>query len=555
MKLAPLRLYCLAAAALGSVASFAQDTLPVPPLNACEMPREADKFQVLRRLSLDLRGHVPTPQEYAALETASSVSAETIASMMKGDDFRLAMRKYHENLFWPNVSNVSLQSVNSQLSAETRGTEILWHFSNGSSRTTRYRGAGASGVSIFCSDKEETTFDPAYPGEFRMVGATGTTTAPTPAPVEGWRWVHPYWEKDPAVKIKVCGYDAQETVSANINGKAVSCGSIEALGRRECGCGPNLRFCYGPASTNRGIVEAMREQLNRQVDAVTVGKKPYTDLMLSTKIQVNGPLNFWKKYVAENLNTNRVFSLADSNEPLSDLDFNDPTWKEVDRGGQHAGVLTAPAFLLRFQTNRGRANRERINFECEPFAPPAEIETSAAGCSDTGTDLTKRCTCRYCHQSLEPLAAHWGNFAEGGITALDETRFPRMRNTGPTSCLGKNAGSGFCRRFYVTDSDADNPGALYPYQYADAAHPTITAALAGGPRMHAQEIISSGAFAKCTTKRMFAYLMKRNIRAQGGAINDEQPLLDSLVAKFTTNYDLPTLIQAIVSLPQYRSVR
>ncbi len=521
--------------------------------NTCDMPREVDKYQVLRRLTLDLQGRMPKAEEYAALDGQPNVPAATIAALTKGDAFRLAMRKYHENMFWPNVSNVRSQSVSSNLSAETRGTETIWHFAF--NRAARYRGPlGPNGQPVYCSDTEETNFDIAYPGEFRVAGTTGTTAVPTTSTVEGWRWVHPYWEKDPAVKIKVCAFDAQETLSVSINGAMVSCGDPQAHGARECGCGPNLRFCYGPASTTTGVMTDMREQLNRHVDKVTVGNKPYTDLLLSTKTEINGRLNFWKKYTAQNVNFALAFNVPEAGEPLNDSDFNDfTTWKEVDRGGQHAGILTAPAFLLRFQTNRSRANRERINFECEPFTPPAQLETPKDGCVDEGNDLTKRCTCRYCHQELEPRAAHWGNFAEAGTTALDAVRFPRIRNTGATTCVGK--GSSFCRRFYVTDPTADNPGALIPYQYSDAAHPNITAALQGGPRKQAQEIIASGIFAQCTTRRMFAYLMKRDIRFQGANADDEAPLLASLSSEFAKTYDLPKLIQSIVSLPQYRSVR
>ena len=53
-----------------------------------------------------------------------------------------------------------------------------------------------------------------------------------------------------------------------------------------------------------------------------------------------------------------------------------------------------------------------------------------------GEDLTQRCTCRSCHRELEPLAAHWGQLAEAGLTALtDLARFPRVRE----DCVGSSA--------------------------------------------------------------------------------------------------------------------
>ena len=42
----------------------------------------------------------------------------------------------------------------------------------------------------------------------------------------------------------------------------------------------------------------------------------------------------------------------------------------VEAGPAHAGVLTSPAYLLRFQTHRARANRFHVSFLCQPFVAP-----------------------------------------------------------------------------------------------------------------------------------------------------------------------------------------
>jgi hypothetical protein len=218
----------------------------------------------------------------------------------------------------------------------------------------------------------------------------------------------------------------------------------------------------------------------------------------------------------------------------------------------HAGVLTMPAWFLRFQTNRSRANQFRIAFECEAFEPPSQLEAPGSGspaCQAEGTDLTGRCTCRYCHRQLEPLAGSFGAFAEAGTTHLDVAAFPRSL----ASCVGSS--SGLCKRFYVTDADADNPGSLIPWQYADAAHPEIQAALAAGPRALALTSIQSGAFARCAVKRMFRYLVKRDMHVLG-AQAEEAALLETLAEGFKQEgYGLPWLVQQVVALPQYRRVQ
>jgi hypothetical protein len=520
----------------------------------CDQPRAIDKYQLLRRLSLDLRGHIPTWEEYQALDAQGGVPDALISQWLSGDDFRVVMRRYHEDLFWPNLSAVALNNVNSTVSLVATATAPK------PDATFAIASAGKRKQLRGLSDVE-TTVDGAQCGDFEQTHfLPGGAFVPDPAFVhtatvngtavkqEGWRLVTPYWA--PTTQIKVCAYDAMETASVTVNGNAVACNTPAGDGRAECGCGPNLRFCYG--GTVRTIVQAaFREQVGQLVDQVSVGGKPYTTLVTTRSVPVNGPLAFWKKYLGPHLSTSRVWSEPDPGEPLPERDFTDTTWSTVDRGNDlHAGVLTTPAYLLRFQTNRGRANRYRIDFECEAFTPPSQLENASNGCAESGTDLSGRCTCRYCHNILEPLAAHWGQFAEAGTSLLSDTAaWPRTKST----CV--NSTSGVCNRFYVTSSDGDKPGAFLPYQYADAAHPGITAGLAAGPKGRVTEGLANGAFAKCAVKRAWSYLMKRDMRV-AGETTDELSTLNTLSSGFASNnYSLPWLFQSIVSQPDYRRTR
>ena len=545
--------------------SAAAQTVPA----TCDAPHAVDKYQLLRRLSLDLRGRIPSYAEYTALDAQSTVPKAQIKSFLATDDFRVVMRRYHEELFWPNVSNVRLNNVNAQLANQvTQGAATAWVLGS-AGRKKSYRGDADAVTTAHgrnCGDFEQTTFDAAFPGQFRVDVAAASVYKETQGGVtvtqEGYRLAHPYWEADPLVKIKVCAFDAQETPTVVIGGKTVSCGDATANSRRECGCGPNLRFCYGPAAVvAASITASLREQLGRAVDKVSTGGKPYTDLLLSSKADVNGPISFWKRFMSYNLSLSRIYAVPDASEDSGNFDFNDTAWHEVDRNDAtssdpsaklHAGVVTLPAYLLRFQTNRGRANRFRIDFECESFVPPSTIEAPGSGtpaCTSAGTDLTGRCTCRYCHKILEPLAAGFGQFAEAGTTVLAAAAFPRSA----PGCKGSS--SALCNRFYVTDTDDTNPGALLPYQYADAAHPAIGAALAEGPKKRANEIVNDGTFARCAVKRVFSQFVKRDMKVLGTE-TEELPLLTSLAEGFKTNgYSLPWLVEQVVTLEQYRSVR
>jgi len=509
----------------------------------CDAPRAIDKYQMLRRLSLDLRGHIPSVEELQALDGLDEIPASLIKEYLRGDDFRLAMRRYHEHMFWPNVSNVRLHNQNGQI---VNHAPAWWNPSAGRQRTWR----GALGAS--CGDYEQTHF---------VIKPDGSTDyVPDPAYVavsggikdEGWRYVTPYWA--PTTQIKVCAYDAQETMTVMFQGAPLSCGDYRTNGNVACGCGPNLRFCYG-GTADAMITASMREQINRSVDDITAGGQPYTDILLSTKAYENGPIAFWKTSLASNLNLANTYVRPDPQEEIPDKDWSDASWTQIERGGPHAGVVTLPAYLLRFQTDRGRANRMRIDFTCEFFVPPAVL-SPAPGCDPGAADLTQRCNCQYCHSKLEPLAAFFGQFSEAGTTVTtDAALFPQMM----PSCVSATP-SQFCARYYVTHADAHNPGKLLTLQWADV-HPEYIANMmgeadaAGGPRKWAQQIIDDGTFAQCTVKRVFGYIMKRDMLVAGDQ-TDELDLLRNLSQGFKdSNYSFPWLVEQVVSLPQYRRIR
>jgi hypothetical protein len=530
-----IRKAIFAAMAAAPLFAFAHSASAEPL--ACSEAPELDKTRLLRRLSLDLRGTIPTVAEYEAAEKGEPIGDAAIDAQLAQAGFASRMRRYHEELFWPNVSNVRLAGVSATMNMPT-GSGGYVIASQGKQRTFR----GALGAT--CADVEQTAFDPAFPGEYRPINVTPDSSG---VKREGWRMVRPYW--DPTTTIKVCAYDAQEGTTGKIGNQTVACNAPEAGNAPTCGCGPSLRYCYGPGSvSSTRILESLREQLGRAVDDVAVRDRPYTDLVLSTKSWIDGRIAFWKTHLAPNLQISLTYNTADPTETVPAKDFTDTNWVEVDRKGLHAGVLTLPAYLLRFQTDRGRANRFRIAFMGEYFVPPAKLEPSP-GCSPTSADLTQRCNCQYCHSKLEPLSAHFGLFAEAGTTLMsDQTKFPRTN----AACVGRD--TGFCGRFYVTSDDAHRPGTLLPFQYADV-HPEYMEAIEKGPRKVAQQIIADGTFARTTVRRMFAHLVKREMRVAGDA-SEEQALLDRLTKGFeASSYSLKWLVREIVKLPAYRRVR
>jgi hypothetical protein len=517
------------------------------------------KEERFRRLSLDLRGHPPSVEEMEALAKVDDVPEAVLSEWLSSDDFRRAMRRYHEHLYWPNLTQVDL------IQTEVLSAPALADGGTGMLRASGYARRYRQNPEATCGDYEQTRFDSTKPGDFvpALDGGVQVEVFADGGTIlhEGWRWVAPFWDK--TQQVKVCAFDAQESATGKTaTGATVDCATPAGANSIQCGCGPNLESCYASYTdaTTRKVVNteeevraSLREQLGRAVDAVTVGSKPYTALLTEVTALEDGRLAHWKKHQSLRFGESlgREYYPPDPDDALPERAWTDATWTPHNRTGLHSGVLTLPGFLMRFGTNRARANRFQSAFLCSPFVPSGVAEDPVAdGCDPNAEDLMQRCTCRGCHTALEPIAAHWGQFVENGTLQLsDRTKFPLEQ----TSCKS-NSPSAFCRRFYVTNPDAHNAGRLLPWQWAqsDALHAPLIDSFQGGPKKLALQSIQSGAFARCTVRKAFMHFVGRELRTGSGQYS-ELAVLDALTKTFIdSGHDFKELVRGIVALPQYR---
>ncbi len=441
---------------------------------------ELDLHRYLRALSLDLRGVVPTVEEHDAVEAAGEVGEALVDEWLASEEFVVRSVRYHRDLLWNSLSNVRLNNNRVSLNSFRVGSGDRIYWRNG--HADRYRGTPGR---VRCRDVPA-TFDEAGDIEFE-VDEEGHR-------LEGWVLARPYW--DPTTPIKVCAYDAQDALTTS---EGLDCSTAAALNDAECGCGPDLRWCV-PGAVNGAVVGGMAEAMDRRIARLVRDDRPYTELFTDRRAFVNGPIvHFWRHL--------RAFPRGLQFDPppvgveqLPELAYTDiDTWAAVDLSAAHAGVLTDPAFLLRFQTNRARANRYYASFLCQPFAaPPGGLPSPADGCSSQ-PDLQRRCGCKYCHALLEPTAAHWGRWAEQGVGFLDPTRFPRTRADCEACALRGQQCNAECRRFYVTDSvdprEQPNLGGLRAYEFRRPEHERNVEA---GPRLLALSTVTDNRLPMCS---------------------------------------------------------
>jgi hypothetical protein len=223
---------------------------------------------------------------------------------------------------------------------------------------------------------------------------------------------------------------------------------------------------------------------------------------------------------------------------------------EIPVGSQHAGILTSPAFLLRFQTNRARASKYYADFLCSPFQPPPGGLPPSTDEEALEVDLQKRAGCKLCHSLLEPAASHWGRWPEQGGGYLNPEEYTPYRED-CALCAVNGGCSQLCRDRYVTEAIAHSEkayfGWLQAYLFRRPEHKIF---VEEGPRLLVESTMVDDRLPSCVTAKMSRWLLGRP------ALAEEEGWLADVAMQFVANgYDVRALVKAIVTSDMYRNVR
>lgn len=604
-KTSTLALACSAALSLSLQSAPAQAQSSAEQAPICALDQDVSPTQHLRRLSLDLRLATPEYSEYEELQ-GQRPDDNTIDQLLADDAFKDFVARYHADLLWFNVSNVALAAVNVVIdSLPTHaadgsgmpGQRVLQFV--GSARRQQYRQGDFN-----CGDYQQTEWCDADDISNKDLGcalrqgnkavwaplAIGmpkrkpidveSGTGETIAYLDGWVETSAYWDPPTCsngnecasrqcnagscAKVKVCALDAQENENWSPQGSpdpvADSCNELNASKRTGCGCGPNLNYCWtGPAQGE--IRAAMRAQMLRLIEDATSGDLGYSEMLTTKRTYYNGPLYQWKRYLAQMTPLNKTFNrFFKGDAPQKNtFSFSDTELvaEERDKDSAHSGILTLPAFSLRFQTNRGRANRIRTVFMGKYFEPPSGA--LQPGCIEDSDDLTERCYCMHCHVELEPMAAYFGAISEAGSSLItDSSVFPQTAycdDEPPGSIVGL-----LCNRFYLPAVNGpDGQYALAPLEFANAdgtaPQRQILENFAAGPNGLAANMIADGSFHRTTVKNLWRYFMKRDFDLSNYSDSNEAELLEQLSSAFKSHDNFKAIVKTIVMRPEYRRIR
>ena len=142
----------------------------------CAPDAPPDKFRMLRQLTLDLYGRIPTIDEYQALAARPALDAAAIDAMFTTDEFFVGARAYFRHLIWGGLPD-DLAVVGNQRTVTRQATTNLWFAGN-------LRGTFRGRVDVVCLDQPQTQFDaagrPVPISTFADATCTGGTCRHTP---------------------------------------------------------------------------------------------------------------------------------------------------------------------------------------------------------------------------------------------------------------------------------------------------------------------------------------------------------------------------------------
>lgn len=331
-----------------------------------------------------------------------------------------------------------------------------------------------------------------------------------------------------------------------------SCETSRFLSDRSCGCGVNARRCEpGNTTLHNARIAAINEEPLLIADSVVRRDEDYFNILTTRRGFVNGTLA--QMYRQNQSPTTWLVTPPAQGELVPDvpLDQTD-TWVEYTRDAQASGVLTTPAWLYRFPTQRARVNQFWEAFMCKHFAPPAgAVVPPPEDSCNRENNLAKRCGCSYCHATIEPTGAHWGRFGERNAQYLDPDVFPKLSAKCRDCALaGNTTCDNECGNYVMQAFDgegANSLGLLRTYLYRT---PEEEPNIAAGPALLVERMMQTGDLERCAVKNAWQHLLGRPMTAE-----EERLYMKQLVDDFAANnHNFKQLMLRVVQTDAYRRV-
>jgi len=225
-------------------------------------------------------------------------------------------------------------------------------------------------------------------------------------------------------------------------------------------------------------------------------------------------------------------------------------WVAIELSASHAGALSSPAYLLKFQTNRARASKFATEFLCDPFVAPSGGLPPTTDEEAMEPDLQKRAGCKYCHARLEPTASYWGRYPESGAGLLTKNDFPAFSSICEACALKTGPCLPMCNQ-YVTKASVTSEESYFGWlKHTLFLKPGAMSYIDQGPAALVKRSIVDNKLPSCITRKTATWLFGRGMHPT------ESAWLDEVAQDFAiSGLHLRDLIRALIKSPMYNAVR
>ncbi len=337
---------------------------------------DAPVDQIARRMSLDLRATMATPDEVKAL-LSGSVSLESYVDTLLGSpEFESTFLLYHRDVVRPRTGDYVTKPSYSL---------VQQHM--------------VQGANVYQSTR--------LPKEALEHQCDASARVR----------VSPWWDR--GGDYSACAQTASTQATVALDGHELRCDTDEGQASGKCGCGPYLVWCY-PADVGKKVIGSMIDEGAQLAMEVVREGLPYSTLLTSSWTMLDGNLEVF--YASLNHTTNA----------LKDPDAKRPPHRVERDAALHAGVLTTPMYLNSFYNGRRWAQRTFESFLCHDVYPDFDLldDTRDRGIPavpyrdspllEPSLTVTESRACAACHLQLDGLARvkdRWDPFGQFHMTS------------------------------------------------------------------------------------------------------------------------------------------
>jgi len=313
----------------------------------------------------------------------------------------------------------------------------------------------------------------------------GSCASNTAVTVSAW------WRSSASDTIRMCPNVVSTNMSVTENGQYYGCSWVDGFLRTGCGCGPSQILCW-PESVKHTLPRDMANELRDRGVSAYRDDRSWLDAFGGNKIYAHRPMYQYyllTQYV-------RGWQAAPNNAEIAklyDIPMASRVWLDAPSiGGVRSGMVTAPAFMHRYNNFRSRVRALSDALLCKDIDPSLNTDgiTTLVNPDHSALDLSvaARSNCASCHYAMDNMGATLFGWNDLGIFTRWPSQLSQLghvfgqQGTGPQflmeSIVQRGPGFGTCMAKKAWESFSGKSWEVL----GDSERSQFQAAASGGPR-------------------------------------------------------------------------